>query len=132
MGFRNMQAGKVRKSRIKYAKWSKKCKERRKVVTWLCNFLGFECQAFDISCTEWWPEKILWNPRWEDHIIQRSYQRWLDKRICKTKMKFWAVLGSRAAEKKTPPNCHKYAAFWGVFLNFLRAFFFFFNFLKIF
>ena len=35
-------------------------------------------------------------------------------------MKFWAVLGSRAAEKKNPPNCHKYAAFWGVFFNFCQ------------
>ena len=33
---------------------------------------------------------------------QRSYQRWLDRRIYKTEMKFWAVLGSRGCrEKKT-------------------------------
>ena len=34
---------------------------------------------------------------------QRSYQRWLDKRIYKTKMKFWAFLDSRGCiEKKLP------------------------------
>ena len=27
--------------------------------------------------------------------IQRSYQRWLDKRIYKMEMKFWAVLGNQ-------------------------------------
>jgi hypothetical protein len=32
--------------------------------------------------------------------IQRSYQRWLDKIICKTEMKFWAVLGSRGCREK--------------------------------
>ena len=31
---------------------------------------------------------------------QRSYQRWLDKIIYKTKMKFWAVLGSWGCRKK--------------------------------
>ena len=31
---------------------------------------------------------------------QRPYQRRLDKSIYKTEMKFWAVLGSLAAEKK--------------------------------
>ena len=49
--------------------------------------------------------------------IQRSYQRWLEKRIYKTESSglFWAV---GAVEKKTP-NCHKYATFWGGFFNFL-------------
>ena len=57
--------------------------------------------------------------KFESHsfaIAQRSYQRCLDKRIYKTKMKFWADLGSRAAEKT--PNCHKYDFFnfnWIVF-----------------
>jgi hypothetical protein len=31
---------------------------------------------------------------------QRFYQRWLDKRIYKTEMKFWAVLGSPGCRKK--------------------------------
>ena len=34
---------------------------------------------------------------------------------------FWA---GGAAEKKKPPNCHKYATFWGGFFNFLWAKFF--------
>ena len=33
------------------------------------------------------------------HSNQRSYQRWLDKRIYKTVMKFWAVLGSRGCRE---------------------------------
>jgi hypothetical protein len=36
-------------------------------------------------------------------------------------MKFWAVLGSRGCSEKKPPNCHKYATFWGGFFNFLWA-----------
>jgi hypothetical protein len=35
----------------------------------------------------------------------KSKDTGLDKRINKTEMKFWAVLGSR--------GCHKYATFWG-------------------
>jgi hypothetical protein len=35
---------------------------------------------------------------------QRSYQRWLDKIIYKTEMKFWAVLGSRGCREKKLPN----------------------------
>ena len=38
-------------------------------------------------------------------------------------MKFWAILDSRAAEKKNP-NCNKYATFGGVFFNFLWENFF--------
>ena len=52
---------------------------------------------------------------------QRSYQRWLEKTIYKMEMKFWAVLGRRGCREKNPPNCHKYATFWGVFFNFLWA-----------
>jgi hypothetical protein len=36
-------------------------------------------------------------------------------------MNFWAVLGSRGCREKKPPNCHKYASFWGGFFNFLWA-----------
>ena len=46
-----------------------------------------------------------------DGQYQRSYTRWLYKRIYKTEMKFWAVLGSRGCREKKPPNCHKYATF---------------------
>jgi hypothetical protein len=45
--------------------------------------------------------------------MQRSYQRWLDKRICKTEMKFWAVLGSWGCREKKLPT--------GV-LNFLKKY----------
>ena len=31
----------------------------------------------------------------------------LDKRIYKTEMKFWAILGSRGCREKKPSNCHK-------------------------
>ena len=55
------------------------------------------------------------------HIIQRSYQRWLDKRMYKTEMKFWAVLGQSGCKEKKPPDCHKYATFFGGFFNFLWA-----------
>ena len=57
---------------------------------------------------------------------QRSYQRWLDRRIYKTEKKFWAVLGSWGCKEKTP-NCHYYfsgcffSTFCGQnFLSFLR------------
>jgi hypothetical protein len=58
---------------------------------------------------------------------------WLDKRIFKTKMKFWAVLGSHGCREKKPPYCHNYATFWGGFFNVSWAifYFYFFNFLKI-
>jgi hypothetical protein len=45
----------------------------------------------------------------------------LDKRIYKTEMKFWAVLGSRGCREKKTPNCHKYATFRGGFFQFLWA-----------
>ena len=38
-------------------------------------------------------------------------------------MKFWAVLGSRGCREKKPPNCRKYATFWGGFLMFSKIFF---------
>ena len=44
---------------------------------------------------------------------QRSYTRWLHKRIYKTEIKFWAVLDCQGCrEKKT-----KYATFSGGFFN---------------
>ena len=35
---------------------------------------------------------------------QKSYTRWLYKRIYKTEMKFWAVLGSRGCIEKNLPT----------------------------
>ena len=55
------------------------------------------------------------------YMYQRSYQRWLDKVIYKTEMKFWAVLGSQGCREKNTPNCYKYATFWGGFFIFLWA-----------
>ena len=52
---------------------------------------------------------------------QRFYQRWLDKIIYKTEMKFWAVLGSRG---------HKYATFRCFFYVFKDNFFLAINHLK--
>ena len=48
----------------------------------------------------WWPRKQQANM--PDRSSQRSYLRLLDKRIYKTEMKFWDVLGCRGCrEKKT-------------------------------
>ena len=59
------------------------------------------------------------------YSYQRSYQRWLGKRINKKEIKFWAVLGSLGCrEKKLPTVISKYATFWGGFFNFLLANFF--------
>ena len=51
-------------------------------------------------------------------ISQRSYTRCCIKEFIKRKLSsglFWAV---GAAEKKKPPNYHKYATFLGGFFNF--------------
>ena len=51
---------------------------------------------------------------------QRSYQRWLDKRIYKTEMKFWAVLGSQGCrEKKKLPTATSMQLFGVVFQLFV-------------
>ena len=51
---------------------------------------------------------------------QKSYQRWFDKRIYKTEMKFWTVLGSRGCREKKLPIavCNLLGCF---FFNFLWA-----------
>jgi hypothetical protein len=49
---------------------------------------------------------------------QRSYQRWLDKRIYKTEMKFWAVLGSRGCREKNLPTAISMQFFGVVFSTF--------------
>jgi len=54
-------------------------------------------------------------------FIQRSYKRWLDKRIYKTEMKFWAVLGSRGSREKKIPTAISMQLFGVFFFNFLWA-----------
>ena len=49
---------------------------------------------------------------------QRSYQRWLDKRINKTEMKFWAVLGSQGCREKKLPTAISMQLFGVVFSTF--------------
>ena len=46
---------------------------------------------------------------------QRSYTRWLYKRIYKTEMKFWAVLGSRGCREKKIPTAISMQLFGDVF-----------------
>ena len=66
---------------------------------------------------EWWfwycDEKakasFLWN--------QRSYHRWLHKRIYKKEIEFWAVLGSKGCREEKLPT----ATSWGGFFNLLWA-----------
>ena len=72
-----------------------------------------------------WSPNAMGESFWQkESLLQRSYQRWLDKRIYETKMKFWAVWGSRGCREKKPSNCHKYATFWDGFFKFLWAIFF--------
>ena len=52
---------------------------------------------------------------------QRSYQRWLDERIYKTEMKFWAVLGSRDCREKNLPTAISMQLFGVFFFMFSRA-----------
>ena len=52
------------------------------------------------------------------HLKQRSYQRWLDKRIYKTEMKFWAVLGSGGCREKNLPTAISMQLFGVVFSTF--------------
>ena len=49
------------------------------------------------------------------YVFQRSYQRWLDKRILKTEMKFWAVLGSWVCREKNLPTAIRKQLFEVVF-----------------
>ena len=49
---------------------------------------------------------------------QKSYQRWLDKLIYKTEIKFWAVLGSQGYREKKTPNCPGKQLFEVVFSTF--------------
>ena len=51
-------------------------------------------------------------------VDQRFYQRWLDKRIYKTEMKFWAVLGSRGCREKNLPTAISMQLFGVVFSTF--------------
>ena len=46
---------------------------------------------------------------------QRSYTRWMDRKIYKTEMKFWAVLGQSGLQrKKTLPTAIIMQLFFGV------------------
>ena len=72
----------------------------------------------------------IWPQFWKKSFLyvaqnQRSYTRWLYKRIYKPEMKFWAVLGCWGCREKKTPNCHRYATFWCGFFNFLWANFYF-------
>ena len=49
---------------------------------------------------------------------QRYQQRWLDKIIYKTEMKFWAVLGSRGCREKKLPTAISMQLFEVVFSTF--------------
>ena len=49
---------------------------------------------------------------------QRSYQSLLDKRIYKTEMKFWAVLGSWGCRKKNSPTAISMQLFGVIFSTF--------------
>jgi hypothetical protein len=51
-------------------------------------------------------------------VKQRSYQRWLDKIIYNTEMKFWAVLGSRGCREKNLPTAISKQLFQVVFSTF--------------
>ena len=53
--------------------------------------------------------------------VQRSYQRWLYKRIYKKEMKFWAVLGSQGCKEKNLPTAISMQLFGVVFSTFLWA-----------
>ena len=57
-------------------------------------------QVFQCSLLTKDQSRKLW-PKSNRRCNQRSYQRWLDKRIYKTEMKFWAV---GAEEKKNLPT----------------------------
>ena len=62
----------------------------------------------------------------------RLYTRWLDRRIYKTEMKFWAVLGRRGCREKNLPTAISMQLFGVVFSNFCRQKETFKMFLKIF
>ena len=100
------------------------------VLIWKTRSSYFcHCWHWQICAYNWWfLHLLLFNSKqkWSHFLScklslhQRSYQRWLDKIIYKTEMKFGLFWAVGTAEKKTP-NCHKYATFWGGFFNFLWA-----------
>ena len=49
---------------------------------------------------------------------QRSYTRWMDRKIYKIEMKFWAVLGSRGCSEKKLPTAISMQLFGVVFSTF--------------
>ena len=59
---------------------------------------------------------IAWIGGWKNNgLDQRSYQRCLNKRICKTEVNFWAVLGSWGYREKNLPTATSMQLFGVVF-----------------
>ena len=98
---------KRRKGRKRDLIWAKCC--QLLVTSW--KLLGKE--SWDLPVKEMLFFKIAY-----DGKGQRSYQRWLDKRIYKTEMKFWAVLGSRGCREKKLPTAISMQLFEVVFSTF--------------
>ena len=70
-------------------------------------WFGFSCwvkQSFECICClvfrNSYKNSKFTHVNWVEGNKQRSYQRWLDKRIYKTEMKFRAGLGSRGCREK--------------------------------
>ena len=102
------------------SKIRKKRKVRLKSEQSNCTVRFFFIAAIVIQDFET-PFACLW---WASEN-QRSYQRWLDKRIYKRKWSsglFWAV---RTAEKRKRPTAMSMQLFFSGFFNFLWANFFF-------
>ena len=84
------------------------------------SIISIVLHTFKLGITVGWARSMLVNFHWLHFIIffqiffessslksvanygkhQRPYQRWLDKRIYKKEMKFWAVLGSQGCREK--------------------------------
>ena len=64
------------------------------------------------------PQKIQYVKEVRIHMRLRSYTRWLYKRIYKTEVKFWAVLGSWCCRGKNLPTAINMQLFGVVFSAF--------------
>ena len=90
------------------------------------NQLNFQTSTFIYQCSDspnflfygdsCWSIKVVLYNYLSDGFFQRSYQRWFDKRIYKTEMKIWAVLGSRGCREKNLPTAISMQLF-GVFFS---------------
>ena len=85
------------------------------------------CQHWAINLSEKAGSWVSWT---YNIANQRSYQRWLDRRIYKTEMKLWAVLGSRGCREEKLPTAISIQFFGVVFSTFSGQFYFFFWFFK--